>query len=141
MPLFFLFFGFVLLVGGYRGNASPLFTQIETDGKGFLAFGLAILILGGLGISTTIRPVSKALLGLVFVVFFLSKNVSGASNGARIFDALKNVSETGSTTNTATTSTSAATASTSSTSSGSSSSSSENWGEYADDIFSLFDDA
>jgi hypothetical protein len=71
MPLFFFIIGFVLIDSGFRGNAVALFQQFESDAKGFLAFGAAILILGALGISPSIRPISKGLLVLVFIVFFL----------------------------------------------------------------------
>jgi hypothetical protein len=71
MPLFFFIIGFVLIDSGFRGNAVALFQQFESDAKGFLAFGAAIIILGALGISPSIRPISKGLLVLVFIVFFL----------------------------------------------------------------------
>lgn len=130
MPLFFFIFGAVLLDAGVLGNGAAFFKQLKGDVSGFLAFGVAILILGGLGISPTFRPVSKSLLVLVFVAFFLK-------NGKAIISQTVSTSETGSTANTATTSSSAATAPTSSSSS---SSSSTNWGQYADDIFGAIED-
>ena len=73
MPLFFLVIGFCCIDSGVRGNAATLFAQVKTDMTGFLALGAVILILGALGAVPSIRPVAKALLGLVFIAFFVKK--------------------------------------------------------------------
>lgn len=130
MPLFFFVFGAILVDAGYLGNATPLFAQLKSDVSGFLAFGVAILILGAIGISADFRPVSKALLVLVFVVFLLANK---AKNAKAIIGNTVSTSETGSTSNTASANPSAATDSTSS-----SSSSSGNADTYAEIIAEFF---
>lgn len=80
MPLFFFAVGLILIIAGMRGNASAISSQLMSDAKGFLAFGTAILILGGLGAFPSVRPVSKALLVLVFIVFFLKNGQNVSTN-------------------------------------------------------------
>jgi len=85
MPIFALLFGIMLIEVGVRNNAKPLFGQLATDAQGFLALGAAIMILAVLGSIETIRPVAKALLVLVFVVFLLkngNKVISGLTASA-----------------------------------------------------------
>lgn len=71
MGLFFFIAGILLATSGLEGHAKDFTHQIAEDGKGFMSLAAVILILGGLGMFDSIRPVSKALLFLVFVVFFL----------------------------------------------------------------------
>lgn len=80
MPILALLFGIMLIEVGVRNNAKPLFGQLATDAQGFLALGSAIMILAVLGSIETIRPVAKALLVLVFVVFLL-KNGNAVIKG------------------------------------------------------------
>ncbi len=85
MPILALLFGIMLVEVGVRNNAKPLFGQLATDAQGFLALGAAIMILAVLGSIDTIRPVAKALLVLVFVVFLLkngNKIVTGLTASA-----------------------------------------------------------
>lgn len=97
MSLFFFLFGALLLDSGVHGSAGATFDQLKADVSSFLAFGLVILILGGLGESTTLRPVSKALLGLVFVVFFLRNGQSMIAN-LKAFGSVSSASSVSSTT-------------------------------------------
>lgn len=71
MPLFFFIIGFILIDSGVRGNAAAVGQQFASDVKGFLALCAVVIILGGLGAFKSLRPVTKGLLGLVFVVFCL----------------------------------------------------------------------
>lgn len=71
MPLFFFIIGFILIDSGFRGNAQALYQQFASDAKGFVALFAIIVILGAVGVSSATRPVAKALLFLVFVVFFV----------------------------------------------------------------------
>lgn len=83
MPLFFFIIGFVLVDSGFRGNAQALYQQFASDAKGFVALFAIIVILGAVGVSSAARPVAKALLFLVFVVFFVRNGnqiVSGIEN-------------------------------------------------------------
>lgn len=85
MPLFMLLMGAIMLDSGLRGNAQNLFVQFEGDLKGFLNFGAIVVILGVAGFSPTLRPISKGMLLLVFVAYFLKngKNiVSGIETAA-----------------------------------------------------------
>ena len=85
MPILALLFGIMLIEVGVRNNAKPLFGQLATDAQGFLALGAAIMILAVLGSIETIRPVAKALMVLVFVVFLLkngNKVVTGLTSSA-----------------------------------------------------------
>jgi hypothetical protein len=80
VSLFFFLFGALLLDSGVHGSAVATFGQLKTDVSSFLAFGLVILILGGLGESEKLRPVAKGMLVLVFVVFFLRNGKSMIGN-------------------------------------------------------------
>ena len=98
MPLFFFIIGFLLIDSGVRGNAKDVASQVATDVQGFLAFGAAIIILGILGMSPTARPVSKALLILVFVTFLLKNGnqvVSGITSAAKATTATTSTTDSG----------------------------------------------
>lgn len=85
MPILALLFGIMLIEVGVRNNAKPLFGQLATDAQGFLALGAAIMILAIAGSIETVRPVAKALMVLVFVVFLLkngNKVISGLTASA-----------------------------------------------------------
>ncbi|MDE2101043.1 MAG: hypothetical protein KGL39_27600 [Patescibacteria group bacterium] len=84
MPFFLIIFGSMLIASGVNGKTSDLMDQLKKDGSGFLAFGAAVLVLGLLGTIETVRPVSKALLVLLFVAFLLKngKNVVENSRSA-----------------------------------------------------------
>ncbi|HET8705956.1 MAG TPA: hypothetical protein VFM46_06605 [Pseudomonadales bacterium] len=86
MPFFLIIFGAMLIASGVNGKTSDLMDQLKKDGSGFLAFGAAVLVLGLLGTIETVRPVSKALLVLLFVAFLLKngKNVVENSRSAVI---------------------------------------------------------
>lgn len=80
MPLFLLIFGALLIDAGMHKQAGAFFTQLKTDMVGFVAFGAVVAILGGLGSIQTIRPVTKGLLFLVFIAYFLQNGKAIASN-------------------------------------------------------------
>lgn len=85
MPILALLFGIMLIEVGVRNNAKPLFGQLATDAQGFLALGAAIMILAVAGSIETFRPVAKALIVLVFVVFLLkngNKVITGLTASA-----------------------------------------------------------
>jgi hypothetical protein len=65
--LYGLYFVFV----GIRGNASPLVNNIQQDGKNFLPWVLAILVLRAAYSSDTMRPMVKPFIGLAALTFFL----------------------------------------------------------------------
>lgn len=80
MTVLFFIIGLIFLDSGVRGNAQQLIAQFESDAKGFVSFAMVVLILSAAGISSTIRPISKYMLMLVFVVYFL-KNAPRIVNG------------------------------------------------------------
>jgi hypothetical protein len=80
MPIFFFLVGILMITAGVRGTSSQLSAQLLSDGKGFLAFGTVILILGGVGAIPELRGISKAFLVLVFVVFFLKNGNNVVAN-------------------------------------------------------------
>lgn len=80
MPILALLVGIMLVEVGVRNNAQPMFKQLAIDMQGFLAFGAAIMILAVAGSITTLRPVAKAFMVLVFVVFLL-KNGNAVIKG------------------------------------------------------------
>ena len=65
--LYALYFMFV----GVNGNASALFTDIETDAKGFAPWLLAILVLRALSNSSTLKPMVTPFIGLACLTFAL----------------------------------------------------------------------
>lgn len=56
---------------GLHGNASPMVTLVQRDGKNFLPWILAILVLRALYSSDTLRPLVKPFIGLAVLVFAL----------------------------------------------------------------------
>ena len=60
---------------GVKGNASPLYSAIMQDGRGFLPWILAIFVLKWAYSSDTLRPVVKPFIFLAVLVFVL-KNYS-----------------------------------------------------------------
>ena len=105
MPIFALLFGIMLVEVGVRNNAKPLFAQLATDAEGFLAFGAAIVILGVAGSIDSVRPIAKAFLVLLFVVFLLKNGnnvISGLKSSASATAAPSTTSTASSTSNTET---------------------------------------
>lgn len=56
---------------GVNGNARQMVNQVQQDGKGFIPWILAILVLRALYASETLRPLIKPFIGLAGLVFFL----------------------------------------------------------------------
>jgi hypothetical protein len=65
--LYGLYFVFV----GYQGNAGKLITNVEQDGKNFIPWLLAILVLRAAYSSDTLKPMVKPFIGLAALTFFL----------------------------------------------------------------------
>lgn len=79
MPILFGLFGIILIVSGVRGtvaSGNPSLTSlIQADFQGtdpFWKWMLAILLIGSVGYIPNLRPLSRAFMGLVIVVFLLS---------------------------------------------------------------------
>lgn len=74
MPLFLIIVGLLLFFAAINGGAEELGSQVSSDflNKKMLATAAAIIILGSIGYSKTLRPVSDALLALYMVAFTLN---------------------------------------------------------------------
>src|SRR5258706_8292471 len=78
MPFAFLLLGVIFITAGVRGTDDQLVTLIKGDftsenGKpSFIAWLVAILLVGALGYIEPVKPVSRAFLVLIVVVLFLS---------------------------------------------------------------------
>lgn len=79
MPFALLFVGILLVVSGVRGKQDDLFALLKSDFTGdgtfshsFVAWLVAIGVIGGLGYFKPIRPIANAFLALVIIVLFLS---------------------------------------------------------------------
>lgn len=60
-----------LMFVGVNGHASELFTDIETDAKGFAPWLIAILVLRALDNSQTLKPLVSPFIGLAVLTFVL----------------------------------------------------------------------
>jgi hypothetical protein len=65
--LYGLYFVFV----GIHGNAGKLTSQVQSDGKNFIPWILAILVLRAAYSSDTLKPMVKPFIGLAALTFFL----------------------------------------------------------------------
>jgi len=65
--LYGLYFVFV----GIRGNASQLTSNVAQDGKNFIPWVLAILVLRAMYSSDTLKPIVKPFIGLAVLTFVL----------------------------------------------------------------------
>jgi hypothetical protein len=79
VPILFGLFGIILIVAGVRGRITSgnpsLVSLIKDDFTGtdpFWKWMLAILLIGAIGYIPNLRPISRAFMGLVIVVFLLS---------------------------------------------------------------------
>ena len=81
MAFVFIIVGIVLLIAGVRGTQSQLWTLLQNDFSpsaqkqgqhSFLAWFVAILIIGALGYVEDLRPFSRAFMALVIIVLLLS---------------------------------------------------------------------
>lgn len=79
MPFIFLILGIMLLTTGVRNTQGEFFDLVKSDFAGngtiqnsFLAWLLAIGIIGGLGYYKPLKPLSDGFLLLIIVVLFLS---------------------------------------------------------------------
>lgn len=80
MPFVLMAAAFVLIVAAYQNTQGNLVTALESDVPGFAPFALAIVGTGAVGFIPKLQPVSRMLLGLLFVVYVL-RNWPGISGG------------------------------------------------------------
>lgn len=87
MVLFLVIVAIVLIVTALRDTQGDLFAALREDVSAFGTWGAALIGLGLLGFIPGIKPVSRALLGLVIIVLFVNNyqailaGVSNAWNG------------------------------------------------------------
>lgn len=84
MPFVLLIIGVILCTAGVRNTQSQLFSLVKGDFTGsnnFIAWTLAILVIGGLGYIQPLRPLSRSFMVLVIVVLIIANSRSGAPNG------------------------------------------------------------
>lgn len=65
--LYGLYFVFV----GIRGNSAKLVDNVQQDGRNFIPWVLAILVLRAAYASDTLKPMVKPFIGLAALTFFL----------------------------------------------------------------------
>lgn len=89
--------GIVFVIAAIRGTTPDLFRLLQADFVGpdnFIYWMVAILILGAIGYSERLRPISYALLGLVITVLFLKNGNTGAPGGGFFSQVLAGLNQT-----------------------------------------------
>lgn len=71
MAFLALLIGAVLIVAAIRNSHGALFSALAQDVPGFVVWGAAILALALIGYIPGLKPISRALLALVFLVIIL----------------------------------------------------------------------
>lgn len=72
MPFALIFIAVAMIIAGFRGTHRCLLSLVQQDASGqFVAWGGAVLVVGGLGYVKTLAPISTALIALLVVVLFL----------------------------------------------------------------------
>jgi hypothetical protein len=64
-------YGVYFVLVGINGNAQKLATNVQQDGRNFIPWMLAILVLRAMYASDTLRPMVKPFIGLAALTFFL----------------------------------------------------------------------
>lgn len=75
MPFFFILFGVVLIVVGYRNVQDDFFTLVKGEFSGpknFLVFALALFVVGLFGYIPKFKGLSNAFMFLIIIVILLS---------------------------------------------------------------------
>jgi hypothetical protein len=79
MPILFGMFGIILIIAGVRNRVTSgdpsLMSLVKDDFSGnnpFYKWMLAILFIGAVGYIPNLRPISRAFMALVIIVFLLS---------------------------------------------------------------------
>lgn len=72
MIIFLVLIAVVLIVAALRDTQGDLFAAIREDVTAFGTWGAALIAVGLLGFIPGVKPVSRALLGLVIVVLFVN---------------------------------------------------------------------
>lgn len=80
MIIFLVLIAAILIVAAVRDTQGDLFAALREDVTAFGIWGAALIAIGLLGFIPGVKPVSRALLGLVIVVLFVN-NYQGILNG------------------------------------------------------------
>jgi flagellar biosynthesis component FlhA len=84
MPFIAVLIGAILIVVGFQGTQSQLAQALETDIPGFFKWGIAVVVILGLGYVPGLTTISRWLLGLVVLVVVL-KNYQQMIQGFQNF--------------------------------------------------------
>lgn len=71
MAFLALLFAIVLIVAAIRNTHGALFAALQQDVPGYVVWASAIIALGAIGFIPNLKPISRALLALVFMVIIL----------------------------------------------------------------------
>jgi hypothetical protein len=80
-------YGLYLVFVGIRGNSGSLVTNVSQDGKNFIPWILAILVLRAAYSSDTLKPMVKPFIGLAALTFFLKNYAKVVSQVNQIMPA------------------------------------------------------
>jgi hypothetical protein len=80
-------YGIYLIFVGVRGNANALVANVSQDGKNFIPWVLAVLVLRAAYASDTLRPMVKPFIGLAALTFFLKNYAKVVSQVNQIMPA------------------------------------------------------
>lgn len=75
-----------LIMVALRGNAGQLFSNVQTDIKGFLPWGISIGILGVLYENEKTRPVVEPFIFLIVLAAFLKNFQALKTNASQIYN-------------------------------------------------------
>ena len=81
----------VLIVAALRDTQGDLFAALKEDVPNFGTWAAALIVLGVLGFIPGVKPVSRALIGLVFVALFVNNYQSIVSGFNRAWSGQDNV--------------------------------------------------
>lgn len=71
MLLVALFIGVILIVAAIRNSQNALFSALVEDVPAYIVWGAAIVAVGAIGYIPGLKPASRAMLALIFVVIVL----------------------------------------------------------------------
>ena len=79
MPIFLALVGIILIVAGVRGKETELLTLFADDAKHFVSWALLIVVVGAMGFSQRLRPISTSFLVLIVIAFVIASYRQGNS--------------------------------------------------------------
>lgn len=90
MPFALIFAGALLIASGINGKSGQLFTLVKGDIEGgYIYWMFSILVIGALGYSEDLKPLSRAFMALVLVVLVLKAGNPLKNSGGGLFAQLQ----------------------------------------------------